>query len=99
MKSTYLVHISLPEVFTSRLAALIPKQRSTINDLLEQRVVLSYSLDMERQNLWVFVEAKSEKGVMDIISNFPIINEVKVEIKELAFYDSSPMGLPELIMN
>lgn len=70
-----------------------------INDLLEQRIVLSYSLDMERQNLWVFVEAKSEKGVMDIISNFPIINEVKVEIKELAFYDSSPMGLPELIMN
>lgn len=99
MKSTYLVHITLPEVFTPRLAALIPKQRSMINDLLEQRVVLSYSLDMDRQNLWVFVEAKSEKGVMDIISSFPIINEVKVDIKELAFYDSSRMGLPEIIMN
>lgn len=99
MKSTFLVHISLPDVFTAKFVALIPKHRSLINELLEKRVILSYSLDMERQNIWAFIEAKDEKEVMDIISKFPIIREVKLDIKELAFYDSSPIGLPELIMN
>lgn len=99
MKSTYLVHVTLPEVFTARLVALIPKQRSMINDLLERRIVLNYSLDMNRHNLWVFIEAKSENAVLDIVKAFPIINEVKFNIHELAFFDSAPVGLPELIMN
>jgi hypothetical protein len=36
---------------------------------------------------------------MDVLATFPIIKDVKVEIFELAFFDSAPMGLPELIMN
>lgn len=99
MKSTFLVHLTLPEIFTPKFAALIPRHRSLINELLDKRIILSYSLDMERQNVWAFVSAKNESELMDIISAFPIIKEVKVDIKELAFYDASPIGLPELIMN
>ncbi len=99
MKSTFLVHISLPDVFTPKFVALIPKHRMLINELLEKRVIISYSLDMDRQNVWAFIDAKDEKEVMDIISKFPIIREVKIDIKELAFYDSAPIGLPDLIMN
>ncbi len=99
MKSTFLVHVTLPEVFTPRLVALIPKQRSMINDLLERRIVLNYSLDMNRHNLWVFIEARSENEVLDIVTAFPIINEVQFKVHELAFYDTTPVGLPELIMN
>lgn len=79
--------------------ALIPKQRHLINDLLKKNVLRSYSLDMERHNVWAFFDANSEQEVMDILSSFPIIKEVKIHIHELAFYDSAPIGLPELIMN
>jgi hypothetical protein len=96
---TFQVHIKLPEIFTRRFAALIPEQRERVNQLLEQRVILNYALDMERSNLWVTIQAKSQEAVMDILSTFPIIKDVKVEIYELAFFDSAPMGLPELIMN
>lgn len=99
MKNTYLVHITLPEIFSTKFMSLIPKQRSLINKLLEKNVIRSYSLDMERHNVWAFIDAKSEKEVMDILSSFPIINDVSVNIHELAFYDSAPVGLPELIMN
>jgi hypothetical protein len=100
MKNTFLVHIELPEVFTTRFMALIPKHRSIINQLLEKRILLSYSLDMERQNVWAFFDAKDEQEVMDILSTLPIIKEVKInKISELAFYDSAPIGLPDLIMN
>lgn len=99
MKNTFLVHIRLPEIFSTRFVSLIPKQRLIINDLLESKTLLSYSLDMERHNVWAFMQAGTEKEVMDIISTFPIIKDVKVSIHELAFYDTAPIGLPELIMN
>jgi muconolactone delta-isomerase len=99
MKDIFLVHIRLPEVFTTTLWSLIPKQRERINKLLEERVVLNYSLDMDRKNVWAFIEGHSENEVMDVLATFPIIKYVKIDIHELAFYDSAPIGLPELIMN
>ena len=99
MKDVFLVHITLPDVFTPKFWELVPKQTKRINDLLENRIILNYSLDMERKNVWVFIEAKDEKTVMDILSTFPIIKEVKTNIHELAFYDAAPLGMPDLIMN
>lgn len=97
--NTFQVHITLPDVFTRRFAALIPQQRERVNQLLEERTILNYALDMERSQLWVTMQAKDQETVMDILATFPIIKDVKVDIFELAFFDSAPMGLPELIMN
>ncbi len=96
---TFQIHITLPDVFTRRFAALIPQQRERVNQLLEKNVILNYALDMERSNLWVTIQAKDQEEVMDILATFPIIKDVKVDIFELAFFDSAPKGLPELIMN
>ena len=99
MKSTFLVHITLPEIFSTKFMALIPKHRMRINELMEKNIIRSYSLDMERHNVWAFIDAKNENEVMDILSSFPIIQDVSVTIHELAFYDFAPVGMPELIMN
>lgn len=99
MTSTFLVHITLPEFFTPRFVALLPDHRAKINELLEKRIILSYSLDMERRNVWVFFQSKNEKEILDLVCEFPILKEVTFDIKELAFYDTAPLGLPELIMN
>ncbi|MES2514699.1 MAG: hypothetical protein V4580_11170 [Bacteroidota bacterium] len=96
---TFQIHITLPDIFTRRFAALIPQQRERVNQLLEKRVILNYALDMERSHLWVTMQAKNQEEIMDILATFPIIKDVKVEIFELAFFDSAPMGLPEIIMN
>jgi len=99
MKDVFLVHIKLPEIFSSEFYELIPKQRLLINELLEQRIALSYSLDMERKNLWVFFEAKDKNELQTILNRFPIIKNVKVLIHELAFYDAAPVPMPDPIMN
>ena len=96
---TFQVHIKLPDIFTRRFAALIPQQRERVNQLMEERVILNYALDMDRSQLWVTMQAKDQEAVMDILATFPIIKDVKVDIFELAFFDSAPMGLPELNMN
>lgn len=96
---TFLVHITLPDVFSKKLYEIIPKQRKHINKLLEQQLVLSYSLDMERKNLWLFVQMETEKDVMDLLAGFPIIKYVTLSIHELAFHDASQKPMPDLIMN
>ena len=97
--NSFLVQIVLPDEFSAHFYGLIPKQRQVINNLLSQRVVLSYSLDMERKNVWVFINAKNEHQVMDILSTFPIIKHVKISIHELAFHHTIKESLPDLIMN
>ncbi|MCW3078563.1 MAG: hypothetical protein JWO32_3172 [Bacteroidetes bacterium] len=99
MKDVYLVHITLPDFFTKPYYALVPAQRDVINALLKKRVIRGYSQDMDRKNIWCFIEAISEQEVMDILSTFPIISHVKVNITELAFFDTTPAILPDLIMN
>ena len=99
MYNYFLVHITLPEVFNETFYQLIPAQRMVINELMDKQVVKSYSLDMERKNVWVYIQAKDEKAVMDIVSTFPIIKYVKISIHELAFYDMARVSPPELIMN
>ena len=96
---TFQVHIKLPDIFTRRFAALIPLQRDRVNQLMEARTILNYALDMERNNIWVTMQGKNQEEIMDVLATFPIIKDVKVEIYELAFFDSAPIGLPELIMN
>lgn len=99
MKDVFLVHLTLPENFNSEMWDVIPAQRRMVNDLLENRVILNYSLDMDRRNLWIFMESTNINEVNAIIKKFPIIKFVTIRIHELAFYDSAPVGLPELILN
>jgi muconolactone delta-isomerase len=99
MKDSFLVHIVLPDVFTPEFYELLPKQRELIAQLLDQRVVLSYSLDMERKNVWTIIEAGSVNEVMELLSTFPIIKEVTTSIHELAYHDAAPIALPDLILN
>jgi hypothetical protein len=99
MKDAFLVHITLPDVFTPRFYDLIPRQKNLMNELLEKRIVLSYSLDMVRKNVWVFIESNSLEELQALIRTFPIVKEVKIRIHELAFHDAAPADLPELIMN
>ena len=97
--SFFQIHIHLPEIFTLNFVSLIPKQRHIVNKLLEDHIILNYSLDLNRKNLWITMKAISETEVMDSLSTFPIIKDVTLDIFELAFFDSAPIGLPKLIMN
>jgi len=54
---------------------------------------------MERQNLWITIQAKNQLQVLDVLSTFPIIKEIKVDAFELAFFDTAPASIYELIMN
>jgi muconolactone delta-isomerase len=99
MKEVFLVHIQLPDVFTFEFYELIPLQRKVINKMLERRVILNYSLDMERKNVWAIFEVKNEDELIRELNSFPIIDEVTYEVHELAFHNAAPVDLPDVILN
>lgn len=99
MKDVFLVHISLPDAFSWEFYELIPKQYELISALLERRVVLNYSMDIERKNIWAFFEASNREELMDILGTFPIMDDVKVNVQDLAFYNAAPLPMKEPILN
>lgn len=99
LMNVFLVHIILPDTFSKKFYELISKQRKKINVLLEERIVLSYALDMERKQIWTVIETSDEKELMNILSTFPIIRYVKVDIHELAFHQAAPSILSDVILN
>lgn len=95
----YMVIIKLPNELTEEFVLLIPKQRAHIDKLMDEGKILQYSLAADRTYLWVTVVAESEKQVMDLLSDFPLISYMSPVITELAFHNSISNELPKLIMN
>jgi hypothetical protein len=99
MKEVFMVHIQLPDVFSFEFYELIPRQREVINKLMDRRIILNYSLDMERKNVWAVFEVRDEAELLTELNAFPIIDDVKFEIHELAFHNAAPVDLPDVILN
>lgn len=85
----YMVDIRLPDVLSEEFLATIPRQRATVNKLMEERIILSYSLAMDRSKLWTVIRAESESDVFDVLSEFPLIGWMRFDIYELAFNETA----------
>jgi len=98
-KKNFLIDIQLNDTFKPEFLALIPDQRKTINNLMNEGIIHSYSLAIDRSKLWVVMETENEKQVMDALASFPLIKFMNPEIHELAFHDSIHSGFPHLSLN
>lgn len=86
---TYMVDIALPEVLSEEFLATIPKQRAAVNQMMDEKIILSYSLAMDRSKLWAVIRAESESDVFDVLSEFPLIGWMRFDIYELAFNENA----------
>ena len=97
--STFLADIELKNSFSPAFLKLIPLQRKQVDELMNQGVIISYALAIDRSKLWVTFEAKDENEVLDVLAGFPLIHFMIPEIIELAFQDSIHSGFPQLSLN
>lgn len=95
----YMVTINLPARPNEELASLIPEQRRIANKLMHLGVIASYCLSADRLSLWVVLTADSVKEAMEILTQFPIINYVSVEIDELLFHQNGVFNIPQMSLN
>jgi hypothetical protein len=94
MKKTFMVQIELPDEPGLEFFRLIPEQRDAINKMMEEGVVLSYSLSHERTMLWVVMAAESEFDVLDRLGDFPMIKFMKPTVTELLFHNTATLIMP-----
>ena len=95
----FLADIALPAILTDEFVALIPEQRSLVDKLMLEGIILNYSLSLDRTQLWVVFVADSVDAVENIVHSFPIASYVTYTVHPLAFHNSSALFLPKLSLN
>ncbi len=94
----YMVEIDLPPL-TQEFMALIPAQRTLVNQLMTDGAIASYTLSLDRARLWVIVMAESEAQAAAILDTFPIMPYCEAEINPLMFHNAMPRELPVISLN
>jgi len=95
----FMIDIALPAEPNAEFFGLIPLQRSHIEKLLEEGVVMGYSLSIDRSRLWVVMNARTEREAVDILSAFPLFRYLEPTIYPLLFHNTSLMSLIKVSMN
>jgi muconolactone delta-isomerase len=95
----FMVDITLPRNPNAEFFALVPLQRAHTQKLLEEGIVMGYSLSLDRSKLWVAMNAENEHEAMKILAAFPLVNYFDLNIHPLAFHHTSLMSLIKVSMN
>ena len=91
--------MSFPPYFTEDFVSLIPRQRAMIVKLLSNGKLTNFSLNDQRSNAWMVVNAESEEEVEDLLGRFPMYDYFEYEIHQLIMHDTAFMGLPKVVLN
>ncbi len=95
----YMIDIYLPRQADEDYFNLIPSQRVMVNKLLNEGVIINYSLSEDRKRLWVILLAGSLLEAKKIISKFPVFPYVEAKIYNLLFHQTTTNSLPQLWLN
>ena len=94
-----MIDISLPAEPDAEYFALIPAQRAHIETLLDQGVVMEYSLSLDRAKLWIAMNARNKREAEEILSAFPLFRYFQPTIYPLMFHNTSLMSINRVSMN
>ena len=84
----FMVDFTLPDVLSDEFMELIPYQRAAVNKLFVEGKLVNYALSLENSKLWAVFNANSELEVMDMITDWPLTEFMKVNISILTFYNT-----------
>jgi hypothetical protein len=94
-----MIDISLPTDPDEEFFSLVPHQRAHIDKLLEQRVVMGYSLSFDRSRLWIALNARNEQDAVKILSEFPMFRYFEPTIHPLMFHNTTAVSFHRVSMN
>lgn len=95
----FMVYTQFPGEPTEEFISLIPKQRAMVHWLMRKGIIISYTLSLDRTQLWVVMETESEVNVIEVLAEFPLIRFMKPEIQEILFHNSIYVNIPKIMLN
>jgi hypothetical protein len=96
MKNTYMVECELLGAFSKEFMALVPHQRYITDLMMEEGIIQSYSLSLDRAKLWIVISAESDFEVLEEMSRMPLIDFMIPHVSQLMFYNPSSSVEPIL---
>jgi hypothetical protein len=97
--SDFMAIIALPPDPPEEFFSLIPAQRAYVNQMIRKGVITSYSLSLDRSQLWVTLRAHSEEEVVEVVAKFPLIRWMEIEIQPLMFRETAVTSMPPVSLN
>ncbi len=94
----YMVEVRFSRDMTPEFMSLIPAQQAHIHRLMQQNVLSSYVLSLERTKLWTIVNADTEEEAIAIIEAFPMYAYFKVDFFSLTF-NNQAVAMPSISLN
>jgi hypothetical protein len=95
----FMVEMDLPVPFEDEFLAMIPRQRALVNKLMNDGIITSYAVSLEKGKLWMTMLAEDEANAFSMISAFPIIRHVTYNISKLTFHNSIRFQVPQFSIN
>lgn len=95
----FIIDCNLHNPHSEAFMQLIPSQRAVVNDLMFEGKILNYSVSIDRKKLWMVVNAESEEAVIDMLSKFPLIQFMDVEVHPLLFHNSPQRSFAQISLN
>ncbi len=95
----YMVEFEIAEPYSPSFMAKIPMQKTVVDELMEDGKIISYALSENRERLWMIVAAENDFEVLDIINEFPMINDMTYSITHLMFNHAGAFHVPAFSLN
>lgn len=96
--SYFMVDISLPEI-DDEFMSLLPAQKRFVEKLIENGMVMSYSLASDRSKLWVIFKGEEVHHIRGLLACFPIIDKVTYNIVPLISHQNSKTKIRSFSLN
>ncbi|MFN6944309.1 MAG: hypothetical protein ACK4ND_05140 [Cytophagaceae bacterium] len=96
----YMIDICLPLNFDEGYKEKIPEQIEYIDELMDEEVIISYSVSVDQSRAWIIMIGSSKEEIIDWLSDFPLESYLKYTIHQLsAFSTNQKPEIPPFSIN
>ena len=97
--SPFLIDVELPQDLTEAMISIIPEQRRKVDQLMDDGIISTYTLALDRSKLWIVLYASDSEEASEIVEALPLANYFDYEVFPLAFHNSVANLIPSISLN
>lgn len=97
--AAFMFHMELMS-FSDEMMETIPKHRERVNEMFAEGNLLSYSVSVNRDEIWCVISAADESEAMELAATFPLSPYfIDVTCTTLLFHNTVTADLPGISLN
>ncbi|MBP6334718.1 MAG: hypothetical protein KA444_04530 [Bacteroidia bacterium] len=99
MKQQFMIVSGIDIQKMQNSSAEVGEQKRLVQLLMNKGILLEYSISADFEKVWMVMEAESEINVIQILSDFPLLSKLHIEIIPLKVHRSHTSRLYQPSLN